>query len=172
MAIVPPYQYLSVLHKALNKAVRYNLIIANPTSGASLPRYRHPEMKVLDANQVSLFLIAAQGSYYEVLYYLAIHTGMRQGELFGLKWDDLRWQSAVLNVQRQVKREPGKGWKFLEPKTKAGCRTIAIGEEVLHILRKYKQRLDEYKSFVGDRWEGNGLMFPNRVGRPGGQSNL
>jgi len=162
----------SVLHKALKKAVRYNLIIANPATGASLPRYRPPEMKVLDANQVSQFLIAAQGSYYEALYHLAVHTGMRQGEMFGLKWDDLRWQSGVLLVQRQVQREPGQQWKYLEPKTRAGNRTIALGEGVLQILRLHQQNQIILKAVAGQEWKENGLVFPNRRGKPGDQSNL
>ena len=129
-------------------------------------------MKVLDANQVSHFLITAQGSYYEALYYLAIHTGMRQGELFGLKWDDLRWQSGVLLVQRQVQREPGRSWVFLEPKSQSGSRTVKLGQGVLHILSLHKQNQELMRAVAGDKWEENGLIFPNRRGKPGDQSNL
>ena len=92
----------AVLHRSLEKAVQYGYIVRNPAHGATFPDYSHSEMKVLDINQVTQFLIAATGSRYEALYYLAIHTGMRQGELFGLKWPDLQWQSSNLQIQRQV----------------------------------------------------------------------
>jgi integrase len=81
----------SILHRALNKAVKYDLVVKNPTQGAALPKYKHAEMKFLDESQIPIFLIAARGSKYEALYYVAITTGMRQDELFGLKWSDLHW---------------------------------------------------------------------------------
>jgi len=162
----------AVLHKAFKKAVKYGLILKNPASGAALPRYKQSEMQVLDPSQLTQFLIAAQGSYYEALYHLAIHTGMRQGELFGLKWTDLRWQSGVLHVQRQASRVPGRKWEFLEPKTSAGRRTITMGEGILQVMRHHKAKLPMQKALAGDRWEEHDLIFPNRVGNPGDPSNL
>ena len=96
-----------VLHRAMEKAVMYDLIMRNPAHGAALPKYAHAEMTILDEFQVSQFLLAARGSNYEVLYHLAIKTGMRQGEIFGLKWSDVQWTSGVIHVQRQVSRVPG-----------------------------------------------------------------
>ncbi len=110
----------AVLHAALEKAINYGHIGRNPAHGPSLPRYTHSEMKFLDANQATQFLIAAKDSRNEALYYMAIHTSMRQGELFGLKWTDLNWNNGELKIQRQVKRETGKGWTFADPKTKRG----------------------------------------------------
>ena len=85
----------SILHRALDKALRYGLVTYNPTQGATLPRYVHSEMHVLDVVQVSQFLMAAQTSFYCALYHLAVTTGMRQGELFGLKWTDIKWTSST-----------------------------------------------------------------------------
>ena len=162
----------AVLHKALEKAVNYGYIIRNPAHGANLPKYTHAEMNVLDATQVTQFLIAARGSKYEALYYLAIHTGMRQGELFGLQWSDLQWNSGNLHVQRQVRRVPKHGWKFGNPKTKAGRRTIKLGEGTLNILRQHRELQKILKKFAGDRWQENDLIFPSSTGTPGDPSNL
>jgi integrase len=129
-------------------------------------------MNVLDANQVTQFLIAAQDSRYEALYSLAIHTGMRQGELFGLKWMDLNWNRGELKVQRQVKLETGKGWTFADPKTKRGRRTIKLGNEILKLLRTHKKNQDAQKSITGSSWKENGLVFPSLVGTPSNPSNL
>ena len=79
----------AVLHRSLEKAVRYGLILRNPTNGAALPQYKHAEMMVLDEIQVNQFLVTAIGSPFEALCHLAVKTGMRQGELLGLKWSDL-----------------------------------------------------------------------------------
>ncbi len=162
----------SVLHRALEKAVQYDLVVRNPAHGANLPKYSHKEMIVLDVYQVSQFLIAAQGSYYEALYHLAIKTGMRQGELFGLKWTDLQWQSGTLQVQRQVKRVPGSGWQFAEPKTKKGRRKIQLGEGTLRVLRIHRTRQEQQKQLARGGWQEHGLIFPNSVGTPGDPSNL
>ena len=75
---------------ALGKAVRYGYITHNPCHGATLPRYQYAEMQVLDEVEVNQFFIAAIGTTYEALYHLAVKTGMRQGELLGLKWTDLQ----------------------------------------------------------------------------------
>jgi integrase len=162
----------AVLHKSLKKAVKYGYIQNNPAHGASLPRYTHAEMKVLDESQVTLFLGAAHNSLYHALYHQAVVTGMRQGELFGLKWPDLKWNSGVLYVQRQVQRVPGQGWKFVEPKTKAGRRPIRLGEGTLQILREHRELQHSRKTSVGDRWQDHDLIFPCSVGTPLHPSNL
>jgi len=117
----------SVLHRPLEKAVGYGLILSNPAAGITLPQYKPVEIQVRDDSQVSVFLIAAENSRFKALYHLAVTTGMRQGELFGLKWVDLHWNSGSLQVQRQVQRVPQQGWSFLEPKSRAGRRTIQLG---------------------------------------------
>ena len=118
----------NILHSSLDKAVRYGLVIFNPTHGATLPRYSHEEMTVLDSYQVGQFLVAAQNSPNYAFFHLAITTGMRMGELFGLKWSDIQWNAGVVHVQRQKQYVPGQGCTFTEPKTNAGRRTIKLGE--------------------------------------------
>jgi len=162
----------NILHKSLEKALRYGLVTYNPTQGATLPQYKHSEMQVLDETQVSQFLVAAQESYYRAFYHLAVTTGMRQGELFGLKWIDLQWNKGILHLQRQVQKVPGQGWSFVEPKTKSGRRTIKIGEGSLEAIREHKVHQDLLKAKIGERWQENDLIFPSSVGTPGDPSNL
>ena len=162
----------AVLHKALKKAVRYGYIQNNPVHGASLPRYTHAEMQVFDESQVTQFLVASHNTVHEALFHLAVVTGMRQGELFGLNWSDLKWNSGILYIKRQVQRVPGQGWKFIEPKTKAGRRTVRLGEETLQFLREYRERQRAYKEKVGERWQDHELIFPSSVGTPLNPSNL
>ena len=69
-------------------------------------------MKVLDEAQVNQFLMAAHGSANEALYHLAIVTGMRLGEIYGLTWDDLHWHNGELNVHRRQEKT-GRGMGFL-----------------------------------------------------------
>jgi integrase len=97
---------------------------------------------------------------------------MRQGELFGLKWFNLQWNSGALHIQRQVQNVPGQGWSFLEPKTRSGRRTIKLGEGTLQVLRVHKQNLIVLKAVAGNRWKENDLIFPSSAGTPGNPSNL
>lgn len=161
-----------VLHKALEKAVRYGLIIVNPAHGASLPQQQHQEMQVFDEAQVATFLAAASGSRLEALFHLAVVTGMRQGELFGLKWSDLQWNASVLHVQRQVQRIPKKGWSFVEPKTRAGRRMVPIGAGAIEALRRHKQLQALERAAAGKRWQEHDLIFPTSVGTPMDPNNL
>ena len=155
----------NILHCALEKAVKYDYIIKNPTNGADLPRYTYEEMKILDPSEVNRFLVTAMGTPEYALFYLAVTTGMRMGELFGLKWSDVNWQRATIYVQRQSQFIPGEGYQFAETKTRSGKRVIDLSNGAMEALQKEKERLNARKVFAGDRWEENDLIFPNSVGR-------
>jgi integrase len=146
--------------------------MVNHDHGTALPKYRHAEMQVLYETQVVQFLVAAHGSLYEAVYHLAIKTGMCEGELFGLRWSDLHWNTGVLHVQRQVQSVHGKGKVFLEPKTRAGLRAVKLGEGVLQKLRIHKEQQELQKAYAGNRWIENGLIFPFRIGTPEDPGNL
>ena len=143
----------AVLQKSLKKAVRYEYVQVNPAHWAALPRYKHAEMHILDEGQVSLLLIESHNSKHKALYHLALVTGARQGELFGLKWSDLHWNSGTLYIKRQVQQVPGQWWKLIEPKTKSGRRTIKLRESTLEILRDHFEQQQSNKAKVGERWQ-------------------
>ena len=150
----------AVLHASLEKALKYRYITHNPAHGAALPRYGHREMRVLDEAQVTQLLIAAQDSRHETLYYLAVQTGMRQGELFGLKWSDVNWAGGELSVKRQVKRKTGGGWAFASTKTARGTRKIKLGSEILKRLRDHEQKVGLMKIEAGPQWKENWPGLP------------
>lgn len=156
----------SVLHRALEKALKLGLLTRNPADGATPPRLNQPEMQVLDESQVIRFLIAGKESRHETLFHLAVKTGMRQAELLGLKWSDLDWTTGMLQVSRQVQRVDGKGFVFSEPKTKAGRRMILLGEASLQALRTHLERQKFEKELADERWHENDLIFlPHRSRR-------
>jgi integrase len=78
-----------VLHKALAQAVRWDLIARNPADAVKAPRPAPEEMRPLSAEEARRLLDAAEGDRLEALYALAVTTGMRRGELLGLKWSDI-----------------------------------------------------------------------------------
>jgi integrase len=162
----------NILHAALDKSVRYGMLERNPTQGATLPVYRFDEMQVLSKEQVRKFLGAASQSSSHTIFHLALVTGMRMGELLGLKWSDIDWEAGTITVQRQKQYVPGVGWSLVEPKTRYGRRTIKVGENTLRNLQLHQQDVTELSRKVNNRWTDMNLVFPNSVGKPGDASNI
>ena len=161
-----------VLHCALEDAVKSDLLLRNPAKYATPPRYIPPEMEILEEFEISRFLEAARLSRYEVIYHLALTTGMRQGEILGLKWSDIRWQTASLNIKRQVIKNNGEGFTFTSPKTRSGIRVIPVSETCLQMLRLHHEQQNLVKAFAGDKWQEQNLVFTSTIGTPIDRSNL
>jgi integrase len=160
----------SILHRALAMAEKQGLIGRNPARAVIPPKVAQKERKILDENQAMQFLRAAQGDRYEALFQLAITTGIRQGELLGLKWGDIDWASSSLRIRRQIQRATRKGFKFSLPKTQAGRRMIQLGPETLRQLEEHRKRQDLERS--RGEWKENDLVFPSLIGNPTDQRAL
>ena len=80
----------------------------NPTQGCALPKMEHKEVKTLTADQLSAFFREAKESGVYELYYLDLATGLRRGELLGLKWSDVDFDRSVLKIQRAISRQNGR----------------------------------------------------------------
>lgn len=169
---------VAVTHKtlrvAMNHAVKLRLIGRNPCSGTTPPKPEQTEMKFYDDRQVKSLLKTARdlADNFYPLYYLAIHTGMRQAELMGLKWKDIDWSLGTLQVKRQVRRFKGASYALLEPKSKSGTRTIMLGKQALEILRNHKREQEELTNSVGQDWTDLDLVFPSSAGTPLTASNV
>src|SRR5215208_329037 len=93
-------QYIHVtLHKALKQAVMDGLIPRNVTDAVKAPQVLRKEVKPMSASQVRALLTAASGDRLETLYVVAVHTGLRQGELLGLKWGDTNLEAGSFSVE-------------------------------------------------------------------------
>jgi len=156
----------TVFRRSLGMAQKQGLIPYNPVQGVERPKIAQREMQVLDESQVQQLLIAARGTRIEALIHLAVTTGMRQGELMGLKWKDLDWVSQELHVKRQLQRIPHQGQMFSSPKTRAGKRLIKLGSETIRLLGIHLKSQEQERDFTGSRWEENNLIFPSPFGKP------
>lgn len=169
---------VSILHKvlrlALNHAVKMGYIARNPALDTTPPKPKQKEMSFYDENQVQVFLDTAlemEDRFYP-LYYLAIHTGMRQAELMGLKWSDLDWKQKTISITRQVQHFKGSGYKFNKPKSKSGNRIIILGDQALEVLKEQRETIEELKANVNRDWTELDLIFPSNVGTPLMASNI
>jgi integrase len=159
-------QYVHVtLHKALEQAIADGLIPRNVTEAVKPPQVRREEIRPLTAEQVRILFGAAAGDRLEALYVLAVTTGLRQGELLGLKWDDVDLDEGTLRVRRTLTTAKG-GPLLAAPKTKGSRRTVRLSQTALQALKSHLNcQLGEIEE-VGDRWRENGLIFASETGEP------
>lgn len=162
----------AVLHRSFVCAVKLGLVGRNPVDAVTRPRIRRKEMRVFTDDQARAFLSAAKHTRHACLFQLALHTGMRQGELLGLMWKDIDWINRQIHIQRQLSRVPNGSLVFSEPKTTKGRRTIVISPTMVESLRKHLEEQDNNKKVEGEKWEENDLIFPTKLGTPLHHANL
>ena len=153
-----------VVSVALADAVRLKRLKHNPATGARLPRRDHREMNAWSEREASAFLSAVAAHRLHPLWRLVLATGLRRGELLGLRWTDVDLGAATLQVveTRVVAAEVLTG----PPKTQAGARVVALDEGTVAALATWRRRQAEERLVAGPVWVDHGLVFVDELGRP------
>ncbi|MDR7549491.1 MAG: site-specific integrase [Armatimonadota bacterium] len=160
------HKHYRLLHEALGHAVRWGLLTRNPAALADPPRPSRKEMRVLDDEQVRLFLAEAKrSSAHYRLYLAAVTTGMRQGELLGLRWRDVDLALGVASVQQTFYRL-GAQMLFGEPKSAKARRTVALPVVLVEELRALREEQEENRRLLGPDYHDYGLVFCQPNGKP------
>ena len=143
-----------IISSALKLAVEQRLIARNPADGCALPKAERKEMQTLPVEQLTSFLREAKDSGVFALYYIDLTTGLRRGELLGLKWSDIDLEKGDLRVQRQIGRIDG---KIIEMplKTKNAYRTLPLSADAIDVLKAQKNKVGS------SEW-----VFPSPTGGP------
>lgn len=129
-----------MLHEALDTAVSERLIAKNPTIGTTIPKNNYPEKLVLGDEQLETFLEAIKHEeYWCDFFYVEVMTGLRRGEICGLKWSDIDFEDKKLRIERSVSVKKGGGVSIGETKTQTGTRNIFMPPSVAQVLQKRKQ---------------------------------
>ena len=124
-----------MLHEAMEVAVRERYIVRNPTDNTTIPKKTTTEKQVLDDSQLNRFLEAIQGEpYWHDFFYVEVMTGLRRGEICGIKWSDIDFNEGTLCIKRSVSTKEGGGVSIGETKTDAGARTIIMPPSVATLL--------------------------------------
>ena len=149
----------ALIHAALTRALQWRKVTRNVAAGISAPKYTPAKRVPLTDDQTKALIREAAKGKNLPLILLAIDTGMRQGELFGLRWSDVDLHAGELRVNRSLS-EAGGTKAYNDPKTLAGLRSIELAQATLAALLAHR------KTQLADGLSGSGLVFPSSTGKP------
>jgi integrase len=161
------YAY-KTLKAALRQAVRWQMISSNPIDAVRTPKNEPMKRNALTGDEIHRFLNHDEVRYHALhpLCYLAFSTGLRRGELLGLRWSDMDLSRGRLTVNQQAIETTGTKVTLEPTKTKASIRTLPLAPATLEVLREQKIRVDYWRGLHGDDWSENDLVFPLENGKP------
>jgi integrase len=155
----------AVLHTALVQAVKHGLVARNVCDLVDPPRFASHERRTLTAEEARRFLETARGDRFEAIYSLVMTTGLREGELLGLRWRYVDLERGALQVRGNVQRIEGKP-VVKEPKNESSARQVLLTKVAVDALRQHRKRQLEERLQVGDAWQDHDLVFPSAIGSP------
>ena len=140
----------TMLHNALDRAVKERLIVRNPADDCVPPKIPKHEMKILPPEQIKSYLTAADQRGVLPMFYLELISGLRKGELVALQWSDLNIENKTISVSKQAGRNNAGEPDITRPKTENSIRKISIPQEAVDLL------VAEHQKHPGSPW-----MFPS-----------
>ncbi|MGN0394247.1 MAG: tyrosine-type recombinase/integrase [Coprococcus sp.] len=160
------YQTRIALYNMLEFAKENDVIRNNPCKKSVKSDIGKPSQKkeALTRDVQRTFLDGAEGQSYENQFRFVLQTGLRTGELIGLKWEDVNFEDRTLNIQRSMEYRYSVGeWRIGEPKSKAGYRTIPLTDEAIQILNRQKEKNEKIDE-IQEEWKD--FIFLCRKGTP------
>lgn len=165
------YYIHTIIHRALKDAVRWKHLVRNPADDADPPKPTKREISTWKAAEVRAFLAGTAEHRLHAAFAVLLGTGMRRGELLGLKWDDVDLDAARLHIRRALvtvdaRRKDSPGFAWSEPKTAKGRRTVALDDRSVQALREYRKRQAAERLALGSAYDDQGLVFCQPDGTP------
>jgi integrase len=154
-----------LIRNALGDAYRMELVTRNVATQVKPPPLSRDRRSGLTIEDAKRLLQVLAGERLEAFYVLALTTGLRRGELLGLRWDDIDLESRQLHVRRALQRTGG-GLRFVEPKTQSALRTVVLPRLAIRSLREHRKRQNTERLTLGEAWHDHGLVFASSVGTP------
>lgn len=156
-----------IVRRALGDAVRWGTAQRNAAQFASPPKLSasRREMKTWTAEQLRAFLDYASDHDYHPAFYLSANTGMRRGEILGLRWGDIDFEANRLSV-RQTVITVDYEIRVGGPKTERGRRSIALDSKTVAVLKAHAKRQKKDRLALAEHYQDHDLVFPRADGRP------
>jgi len=165
-------QYIrAILRRALGQALKWSLVTRNVAALVDPPRSVSKQVVPLTASQARAFIEFTQADRLGPLFHVAIASGLRQGELLGLRWEDVDFDAGTLTVRYTLQRVEGRP-QLMEPKTPLSRRTVTLPASAVGALRSQRRRQLEARLLAGDGWQDWNLVFTSAIGTPLEPSNV
>jgi integrase len=161
----------ALLRIALNRAMRWGLVVRNAAALADSPRIERFDVRMLAPSEAKQLLAAAEDDRLAALYSVALALGLRQGEALGLSWEDVDFKARRLHVRHGLQRIAGE-LRLVEPKTRQSRRSIALPGVVIEALQHHRAKQSQERLLAGTRWHETGLVFTSTTGTPIEVGNL
>ncbi len=160
--------YLSFISTIFNYAMKQGVLNTNPCRGVSLPTIQQVERDCYTLEEAKRFLelLDEAPELWRVFCTLAIYSGFRRGELFGLEWQDIDFDTGVISIQRTSQYTKDKGLFISTPKTKSSIRFLKMPDCVITMLKHYKATQAAAQLQLGDKWVNSGRLFVSWNGEP------
>jgi len=158
-----------VLHNAYKQGMRWQVVSVNPAAVVDPLPQKKREMRLWEPDEAARFLDLTQGHRLYALFYLAMSTGLRRGELLGLRWQDIR--GATLSVVQTRVKVNGE-MVVQSPKSVKGTRRIGLSTDLLTVLERHRRGQDIERASCGPSWHHSDLVFTSEIGTPVDPDNL
>lgn len=155
----------TLLHKALQTAIEWGLLVRNIADAVSPPRAQCPAMQIWNEDEISQFLDAAKNTPYYALFYTALFTGMRRSELLALRWQDIDFLLGQIYVNRSLHVLKGGKVIFKSPKSAKGSRTVALPPSLFLVLNEHRKVKEAESLLLGKPISDSDLVF-STLGKP------
>jgi len=155
-----------VLHKALECAVRWGLIMRNLADAVAPPRAQRAEMHIWGEDEIIRFLEAAKKTEYYPIFHLALFTGMRRSEFMALRWQDIDFIFNQIHVSRSVHQLHNGSLVYRQPKSAKGQRSIALSPDAALVLKEHRNRQAMNRAVLGSVLKDEDLIFSHQDGSP------
>lgn len=155
-----------IINSALKQALAEHKIPFNPCDSARPPKPTTRPIQPLSAEQVQIFLKSIKDDWFYPVFITELGTGLRRGELLGLKWEDVDLKAATIQIRRSLVVVDGRPELQEDVKTKTSKRNIPLPAEAVKILKKYKAKQAELLLTLGYKVTGDDLVFTWQDGRP------
>jgi integrase len=158
-----------VLFNAYKLALRWQLVVRNPVEAVDPLPQPERELRLWSPKEAARFLDVAHAHRLYALFYLAMSTGLRRGELLGLRWQDVTDDRLMI---QQALVKVGSKLRLSTPKTKNSRRLVATSPDVSEVLREHQGRQKAECREAGDLWISTDLVFTSELGTPVDPDNL
>lgn len=169
----------ATLRTALASALKAGYVTKNVAALADARTERKARIEPLTLAQIHALLDATAGTRQGALYHVAIATGLRQGELFALRWEDIDLDAGILSGRHGLTRRPrrtlpdtAESWALSDPKTDGSRRALRLTAGAVDALRTQRRTVAELEMAAAQRWQEHGFVFPSTVGTPQNASNV